>query len=128
MRKRVVVAGLIWAIFVIGSAAQAQIRVTKARIGCLDIQTEGNMTAIVGAACNGKWNCSYKAPTEDAYKRMGVKARTRSFCTQGMEITYQCGHNDFHTATIAGDAWNNPPAQLVCTPPTPPPPAHVAKP
>ena len=124
----VVAAG--FALALVGGAgrAHAQISVSKARIGCLDIQHDGNMTAIVGAACNGKWSCSYKAPTEDAYKRAGVHAATRSFCTQGMEITYQCGHNDFHTATIAGDAWNNPPAKLVCTPPTPPAPSHAPKP
>jgi hypothetical protein len=111
--------------FALGGAAEAQIVVSKARIGCLDIQTEGNMTAIVGKACNGKQTCSYKAPKEADYKSMGVKASTRSFCTQGMEITYHCGRNDFHTATIAGDAWNNPPAQLVCTPPSP---THRPKP
>ena len=82
-----------WCVTALGGA-HAEITVTKARIGCLDIQTDGNMTDIVGAACNGKWTCSYKAPTEDEYKRKGVKARTRSFCTQGMEITYQCGRND----------------------------------
>jgi len=43
--------------------ARAQIRVTEARIGCLDIQKEGNLTGIVGDACNGKYSCSYKAPT-----------------------------------------------------------------
>jgi len=103
----------------LGPEALAQIKVSKARIGCLDVQTDGNMTAIVGRACNGQWRCSYKAPSEDQYKKMGVKAKTRSFCTQGMEITYQCGSNDFHTASIAGDAWKNPPAQLVCAPPGP---------
>jgi len=47
--------------------------------------------AIVGAACNGRVNCSYKAPTEAEYRRMGVQAATRTFCTQGMEIVYRCG-------------------------------------
>src|SRR4051794_29618318 len=119
-----------FALALVGGAgsARAQIAVSKARIGCLDIQHDGNMTEIVGRACNGKWSCSYKAPTEDEYKRAGVHAATRSFCTQGMEITYQCGHNDFHTATIAGDAGNTPPARLVCTPPPPPAPTHVPRP
>src|SRR5260370_655717 len=116
-----------WRVRVCG-VAHAEITVTKARIGCLDIQVEGNMTNIVGQACNGKWTCSYKAPTQDQYRRMGVAARGRAFCTQGMEITYQCGHNDFRTVNIAGDAWNNPPAQLACTPPSPPKPTHVPQP
>jgi pimeloyl-ACP methyl ester carboxylesterase len=92
------------------------ITVSMARIGCLDIQTTGNLTAIVGNACDGKKSCSFKAPTQDQYTREGVKAATRSFCTQGMEITYQCGHNDFQTINVPGDAWNNPPAELLCNP------------
>src|SRR5262249_56510321 len=96
------------------------ITVSGVRVGCPDFQTDGNMTGLVGQACNGRWTCAYKAPTEDQYKRAGVQARTRTFCTQGMEITYQCGHNDFHTVNIPGQASKNAPAQLVCTPPTPP--------
>src|SRR5438445_627596 len=90
------------------------ITVTKARIGCLDIQTEGNLTGLVGRACNDRASCTYKAPTEDQYRRAGVQARTRTFCTQAMEITYQCGHNDFQTVLVPGDAWSHPPAQLIC--------------
>jgi len=95
------------------------ITVTKARIGCLDIQTDGNLTGLAGRACNGRTSCSYKAPTEDEYKRAGVTARTRTFCTQAMEVTYRCGATEFHTVTVPGDAWKQPPAQLVCTPATP---------
>jgi len=105
--------------------AHAQINVNKARIGCLDIQTDGNLTGLVAQACNGKWDCSYKAPTESQYKAAGVQAKTRSFCSQGMEITYLCAANDFHTVGVPGDAWNNPPAQLHCNPPQA---AHVPKP
>lgn len=68
-----------------------KISVRSARIGCLDIQRTDNLGAIVGAACNGRVNCSYKAPTEAEYRRMGVQAATRTFCTQGMEIVYRCG-------------------------------------
>jgi len=104
------------AVFAFGwvAAAQAQISVSAARIGCLDIQKDSNLTPLVGKACNGKWECSYKAPTEKEYKAAGVKARTRTFCTQGMEITWQCGKNDFHTAEVPGDAWNHPAADLDC--------------
>ncbi|HLB86168.1 MAG TPA: alpha/beta hydrolase [Terriglobales bacterium] len=101
--------------------AQAQIHVSTARIGCLDIQKDGNLTNVVANACNNKQSCSYKAPTQDEYHRMGVQAKTRTFCTQGMEITYDCGHNDFHTVSVPGDAWNHAPAQLACTAPPPPP-------
>ena len=90
------------------------ITVTKARIGCLDIQNSGNLTNIVATACNNRTSCSYKAPTEDAYRRAGVQAQTRSFCTQAMEITYHCGDNDDQVITVPGDAWNQPPASLVC--------------
>lgn len=84
-------AALAIAFAALGSAAHAGITVTKARIGCLDIQTDGNLTALVARACNGRMSCSYKAPTEDQYRRAGVRARTRSFCTQAMEIAYHCG-------------------------------------
>src|SRR5437660_11839864 len=94
------------------ACAQTGITVTKARIGCLDIQTDGNLTGMVGQACNNKMSCSFKAPTEDAYRRAGVQARTRTFCTQAMEITYRCGASEFHTVTVPGDAWNHPPAHL----------------
>jgi pimeloyl-ACP methyl ester carboxylesterase len=100
--------------------AQAQIRIKEARIGCLDIQKDGNLTALVAAACNNKTSCSYQAPTPDEYQRAGVKAATRSFCTQGMEITYQCGDGPTQFVSVPGDAWNNPPAHLVCQAPLPP--------
>ena len=90
------------------------ITVTKARIGCLDIQIDGNLTGLVGGACNGKACCTYKAPTEDEYTRAGVTANRRTFCTQAMEITYHCGDNDDQIVTVPGDAWNQPPAQLIC--------------
>ena len=96
--------------------AQAQIVVTSARIGCLDIQKSGNLTAFVAKACNGKYDCSYKAPSEDAYRRMGVRAFTRTFCTQGMEITYRCGSGSAQIVGVPGDAWKHGPAQLHCTP------------
>src|SRR6185369_10604769 len=95
------------------------IHITKARIGCLDIQHAGNLTELVKKACDGKKNCSYKAPNPDQYKQAGVQAATRAFCSQGMEITYDCGNNDFHTAKVNGDAWDNPPAQLACKAPEP---------
>jgi pimeloyl-ACP methyl ester carboxylesterase len=95
-------------------ASQPLIRVDQARIGCLDIQSAGNLTALVASACDNRSSCSYKAPTPDEYKRAGVEAATRLFCTQGMEITYHCGPDDFHTVTVPGDAWNQPPAQLSC--------------
>ncbi|HEX8106077.1 MAG TPA: hypothetical protein VF516_00050, partial [Kofleriaceae bacterium] len=93
-----------------------RITVSRARIGCLDIQQDGNLTGMVGTACNGRDSCSFPAPTPDAYQRAGVHAATRTFCTQAMEITYQCGHNDFQTVLVPGDAWAHPPAQLVCNP------------
>jgi hypothetical protein len=118
--------------WIVGVAtADAEIVVTKARIGCLDIQSDGNLTVLVGQACNNKPSCSYKAPTENEYKRAGVHARTRSFCSQGMEITYHCGDNRTKTISVSGDAWNHAPAELTCaiTTPTshaslPPPPAQ----
>lgn len=104
-------------------SARAEIKVTKARIGCLDIQAGGNLTALVGRACDDRLTCSYKAPTEAEYRKAGVQAATRAFCTQAMEIIYHCGDNDFHTVTVPGDAWKHPPAQLVCKAPAPAAPA-----
>lgn len=104
---------------VTSSAAQDKIDVKFARIGCLDIQQDGNLTGLVGQACNGKTSCTYKAPTESEYRRAGVKARTRTFCTQAMEIIYECGLHDPHNIMVPGDAWTKPPAELVCNP-TPP--------
>ena len=100
--------------------AAAQITVTTARIGCLDIQRSPNLTSLVGRACNGRQSCSYKAPTPAAYQRAGVRAATRTFCTQGMEIAYRCqGHAGTDVVTVAGDAWKQPPAKLVCVAPPP---------
>lgn len=125
--KCVVRTALACSLLVIGVVAHAQIKVTEARIGCLDIQKDGNLTGLVASACNNKTSCSYKAPTPDEYKRAGVKTATRSFCTQGMEITYQCGNGPTQWASVPGDAWNNPAAQLVCQAP-PPPPGSVREP
>jgi hypothetical protein len=94
------------------------IQVTKARIGCLDIQTGGNLTAIVAANCDGKVTCSYKAPNPVEYQSMGVRAATRSFCSQAMEITWRCSTNERDIKTVAGDAWAHPAAQLSCPPPS----------
>src|SRR5689334_21690401 len=107
----VAIAVFVFASFSAGYA-QTGITVTKARIGCLDIQTEGNLTAMVAKACNNKMSCSFKAPTEDQYKKAGVQAHTRMLCTQAMEITYRCGQNDPQVVTVPGDAWNHPPAEL----------------
>jgi pimeloyl-ACP methyl ester carboxylesterase len=125
--KSLVKIAFICALTVISGAAYAQIKVTEARIGCLDIQKTGNLTTVVAKACNNKNSCSYKAPTPDEYKREGVQAATRSFCTQAMEITYQCGNGPSQFVSVQGDAWNNPPALLACAPP-PPPPGSVREP
>jgi len=115
MRTRIRVAVLLALSPLLVCVCYAQsINVTKARIGCLDIQKDGNLTAIVARACNGKKSCSYKAPTENEYKRAGVRAATRSFCTQGMEITFQCGNGPAQVVLVDGDAWNHSPAELVC--------------
>ena len=90
------------------------ITVTDARIGCLDIQKSGNLTGVVRKACDAKTSCSYKAPTEDEYKRLGVQAATRTFCTQGMQIVYNCGDNNSRTINVDGDAWDHPAAELYC--------------
>ena len=122
MKTCIPVRKLIWTISVLFGClgvAQSQIDVTEARIGCLDIQKDPNLTGLVGRACDGKMTCSYKAPTEDEYKRAGVKAATRSFCTQGMEIKYQCTGGPIKIVEIPGDAWNHGPAELLCEPPQP---------
>lgn len=103
------------------------IHVVEARIGCLDIQKDANLTGLVGSACNGKSSCSYKAPTPQQYTQAGVHAASRTFCTQAMEITYQCGNGPTRFANVPGDAWNQPPAELACDPP-PPPPGSVREP
>lgn len=97
------------------AVAAAQIEVTIARIGCLDIQRSGNLTSIVKRACDGKLSCAYKAPTPTAYAKAGVSAATRAFCTQAMEISWRCrGGAGAQRASVPGDAWNHPAAQLAC--------------
>ena len=98
------------------------ITVVTARQGCLDIQPPGNMTGLVGQACNGKTLCSYQSPGEQP------NSATRTFCTQGMEITYQCTNNTRAVVTVPGDAWKHGPAQLACNPPTLPTPAGPTPP
>jgi hypothetical protein len=109
---------VIFGTFICVSAAQAQIHVTAARIGCLDIQKAPNLTMQVGNACNGKFDCSYKAPTPQEYLRDGVQAATRTFCTQAMEVQYQCGPGPTKIVTVPGDAWGQPPAALFCDMPS----------
>ena len=88
------------------------ISVTTARQGCLDIQPDGNMTDLVGQFCNGKTSCSYKSPGQQS------NSASRTFCTQGLEITYQCTNNSSAVVTVPGDAWKHGPAQLACNPPS----------
>jgi hypothetical protein len=124
MRRRWSWAGKIAACALLagGGVAQAQITVTEAQIGCTDLtQNRGNLTSVVGKACNGKFACSFKAPTPQQYQQMGVKAYTRTFCTQAMEITYRCGNSASKSVTVPGDAWTHPAAELVCEVPPPPP-------
>ena len=99
----------------INNAVYAQVQITSARIGCLDLQTQPNLTSVVGNVCNGKFSCSYKAPSEQEYRQAGVHARTRAFCTQAMEIVYRCGNAAPQTVVVPGDAWTHPPADLECT-------------
>ena len=113
---------LVWALsaaFLYLGVANAQIKVTEARIGCLDNATrnEGNLTQVVGSACNGKFSCSFQAPTEKEYRQMGVQAFTKTFCTQAMEIQYQCGTGASKSVTVPGDAWTHGPADLECPAP-----------
>lgn len=126
MRARVLARKLVWticAVFGWVGAAQAQIHITDAEIGCLDIkQNDGNLTGIVGNACNGKFNCSFKAPTPQQYQAEHVQVHGRSFCTQAMHIAYQCAGGENKSADVKGDAWGQPPAELSCEPPQPPPP------
>lgn len=93
----------------------AEIDVRSARIGCLDIQTSGNLTGLVGRACDDKTSCSYKAPTPDEYSRAGVQAATRAFCTQAMEIVYRCvdpaaeacvDYSSFSKARMGSRSWD----------------------
>jgi pimeloyl-ACP methyl ester carboxylesterase len=131
MKTRAFVQNLIWTIAVLFGCvgvAQAQITVTEAEIGCTDLtQNRGNLTAMVGNACNGKLNCSFKAPTPQQYNAAHIQVYGRTFCTQAMEITYKCAGGTTKFANVPGDAWNHPPAELTCEPP-PPPPGSVREP
>jgi len=118
MKPRFVVSKMGYIIFValvLMGVAAAQIQVDSARIGCLDIQKTGNLTAMVASACNNKTFCSFQAPTPEQYLRAGVMASTRSMCSQAMEITYNC-RNDQIVVTVDGDAWTRHPAELTCEP------------
>lgn len=121
MRARILSRNLIWttcSMFGCLGIAQAQITVTRARIGCLDnpSRNQGNLTKVVAKACNGQPSCSFQAPTPEQYTAEGVKAFTRPLCTQAMEIQYQCAAGPLQTVTVPGDAWKQLPAQLVCRP------------
>src|ERR1017187_6902314 len=73
---------------------------------------------------------------ESRSRAIGVQASDASdaarsdltFCTQGMEITYQCTNNTRAVVTVPGDAWSHGPAQLACKPPTLPTPPGPAPP
>lgn len=91
------------------------IDVRAARIGCLDIQRTYNLTTDVAGKCNNKKECSYKAPTPEQYQALGVKAATRTFCTQAMDIVFQCSDrateannsNNFYTSFFRESGINN---------------------
>ena len=125
MKTCVLIRNFTWtiaALFGCVGLAQAQIAVTEAQIGCTDLtQNRGNLTAIVGSACNGKFSCSFPAPTPDQYNAEHVQVYGRTFCTQAMEIEYRCATGPVQTVIVPGDAWTHAPAQLFCTPPPPPP-------
>jgi pimeloyl-ACP methyl ester carboxylesterase len=88
------------------------ITIVTARQGCLDIQPAGNMSNLVASACDGRTTCSFRSPGEQA------GSATRSFCTQGLEITYACTDRSRRVVTVPGDAWKNGPALLACDPPS----------
>jgi hypothetical protein len=117
---------LLWTIAVLFGCvgiAQAQITVTEAQIGCIDkpqSKNVGNLTSIVANACNNKFSCSFQAPDPAQYTAEGVHPYTRTFCTQAMEIRYQCVGGGGGSVEVPGDAWKNPPAQLFCEPQAPP--------
>src|SRR5262245_30023759 len=103
------------AILALAGTAHADMTTTSPRIGCRDVQRQGNRTRLVGQACNRRMDCSYKAPTPQQYQAAGVQAAGRSFCTQAMEIKYDCADGlGQKTAFVPGDAWGHPPAQLHC--------------
>jgi hypothetical protein len=126
MKPHVVITKLLYTIFGIFacvSVAQAQITVTEAQIGCIDkpqSKNVGNLTSIVANACNNKFSCSFQAPDPAQYTAEGVHPYTRTFCTQAMEIRYQCVGGGGGSVEVPGDAWKNPPAQLFCEPQAPP--------
>ncbi len=95
-------------------ASARGIHVRTARIGCLDIQHSPNLTPLVRRACEGHDTCNYKAPNPRQYQGAGVHAATRTFCSQAMEITYDCGTSQVKRITVPGDAWDQPPAALMC--------------
>ena len=123
MKTCVLIRNFIWtiaALFGCVGLAQAQIAVTEAQIGCTDLtQNRGNLTAIVGSACNGKFSCSFPAPTPAQYNAAHIPVYGRTFCTQAMEIEYRCGAAAVKSVIVPGDAWTHPPAELICdAPPT----------
>jgi hypothetical protein len=97
-----------------GLVDEGCIHVVKARLGCLDLQTAGNITSLVKERCDGLQRCAFKAPSEAEYRALGIRAATRTFCTQGMEISFHCGSTDLSVVNVPGDAWNHGPAKLVC--------------
>ncbi len=125
MKTCVLIRNFTWmiaALFGCVGLAQAQIAVTEAQIGCTDLtQNRGNLTAIVGSACNGKFSCSFPAPTPAQYNAEHVQVYGRTFCTQAMEIEYRCATGPVQSVIVPGDAWTHAPAQLFCAPPPPPP-------
>lgn len=113
--KGLLVVAAIYASALSPALALAQgIHVESARIGCLDIQHTPNLTALVRERCEGHQACTYKAPTPGQYRAAGVHVATRTFCTQAMEIVFQCGHEGSRTIRVPGDAWKQPAAQLFC--------------
>lgn len=117
-RKWFALQSVLWAVLsalLSTAAAEAQINITEAQIGCLDLhENRGNLSAVVSSSCDGKFQCTYKAPNPDAYNRMRIKVHGRTFCAQAMEIKYRCVGGAAKSAFVRGDAWNHPPAELDC--------------
>ena len=80
-----------------------QIDVRSARIGCLDIQRNANLTPFVALSCNGRQKCNFKAPTQGEYQSRGVQAATRDHCTQAMEIVHRCSKDRPADATTSAN-------------------------
>ena len=98
------------------------IHVIGAREGCLDIQKADNITHLVAQVCEGRHDCQFHAPSSDDLQREHVPVATRDFCTQGVDIRYNCGSGTGEQfAHIDGDAWKHPPAALHCAAASPPP-------